>query len=116
MTGAAGFIGLHVCLALQKEWGAEVIAVDNLAVSSDPQLKIDRAKELVKSGVQIYPGDVGDRQFLKFLFDRFDISAVVHLAALAGVRHSMEVPVSYVKNNVEGFLAVLRIVKDRQVM
>lgn len=115
VTGAAGFIGLHVCLALQQEWGAKVIGIDNFITDYDPQLKVDRAEELMKSGVQLFRGDVCDRTLLKFLFEKFNFTGVVHLAAHAGVRCSVETPVKYLWNNVECFLALLHTIKDYQV-
>ena len=115
VTGAAGFIGYHVCAALAKEGGVTVVGVDIFSPYYDVQLKRDRASELVKAGVSLYRGDVCDRTLLQFLFNKYNFSHVVHLAAQAGVRHSMKTPQHYLHNNINCFLSLLETIKSHQV-
>ncbi len=115
VTGAAGFIGFHVSVALVTQWGATVVGVDTFTPYYDVQLKKDRANELVKAGASMYRGDVCDKMFLQFLFAKYNFSSVVHLAAQAGVRHSMTAPHHYLHNNINCFLSLLEVVKGHQV-
>lgn len=115
MTGAAGFIGYHVSLSLREQWGAEVVGVDLFTDYYDVQLKEDRASELLGAGVRVYRGDVCDRTLLDGLFARFNFTLVVHLAAQAGVRHSMEEPVAYLHNNVRCFVSLLEVLRGHKV-
>ncbi|SDD38799.1 UDP-glucuronate 4-epimerase [Algoriphagus faecimaris] len=129
VTGAAGFIGFHLCKKL-LELGHQVVGVDNLNGYYDPQLKLARLKELGISGVELENEEIkkletGDFTFLKaditddklwaLLSKEFQITSVVHLAAQAGVRYSLENPKSYIKNNVEGFLNVLEFCRYQKI-
>ena len=107
VTGAAGFIGMHVAQLLLRR-GDEVIGVDNLNDYYDPQLKRDRLARLTtEKGFRFVRADVADRAGMERLFadERFD--RVVHLAAQAGVRYSLENPHAYIDSNVVGFMNVL---------
>lgn len=115
VTGAAGFIGFHLSAALYKLSEVEVVGVDQFVATYDPQLKVDRAVELHKLGVRLFRGDVCDHAFLSLLFERFSFTHVVHLAACAGVRRSMDVPLTYLHNNVDCFLTLLHVLKDHKV-
>lgn len=106
ITGAAGFIGFHLATHLKKR-GDFVIGVDNFNPYYDPQLKKDRASELQKMGVEVLHTDICEKNFLKLLFLRYGITHVVHLAAQAGVRHSLYEPDDYVSANLQGFVSVL---------
>ena len=114
VTGAAGFIGFHVSVALVTQWRASVVGIDTFTPYYDVQLKKDRADELVKAGVSMYRGDVCDKTLLQFLFRKYNFSHVVHMAAQAGVRHSMESPQQYL-NNINCFLSLLEVVRVHQV-
>lgn len=115
VTGAAGFIGFHVSLALVAKWGATVVGIDMFTEYYDVQLKRDRASELIKAGVSMYRGDVCDQMFISFLFDKFNFTSVIHLAAQAGVRHSMSNPITYLHNNIKCFTALLEVIRTHQV-
>ena len=115
VTGSAGFIGYHVSKALTQHWGSTVIGLDNFNTYYDVQLKRDRANELIKLGVRQYRGDVCDSTLLSHLFSKYQFTDVVHLAAQAGVRHSLEQPLSFVQSNVECFLTLLEAVADQKV-
>ena len=115
VTGAAGFIGFHVSQALVSVWGAKVVGLDSFSDYYDVELKKDRADELVKAGATMYRGDMCDQVFLKSLFERYNFTSVVHLAAQAGVRHSMEDPVTYLQNNVQCFSSLLEVMRRHKV-
>lgn len=106
ITGAAGFIGFHLAQRLKKR-GDFAIGLDNFNAYYDPQLKKDRSEILRKQGIEIVPGDIRDRDALKLLLLRHGITHVVHLAAQAGVRHSLSAPDDYVASNLQGFVSVL---------
>ncbi len=63
----------------------------------------------------MYQADVCDSPFLQYLFDRYSFTDVVHLAAQAGVRHSLEAPLAYVHTNLHCFLTLLEVLKERKV-
>ncbi len=107
VTGAAGFIGMHVAQRL-LERGDAVVGIDNLNDYYDVQLKLDRLKQL-----EPYPRfrfiklDIADRAGMERLFAEGGFQRVVHLAAQAGVRYSIDHPHAYVESNLVGFLHVL---------
>jgi UDP-glucuronate 4-epimerase len=107
VTGAAGFIGMHVSLLLLAR-GDRVVGLDNLNDYYSPELKQDRLSRLLPSaGFRFVKMDVADRAGMASLFaeERFD--RVVHLAAQAGVRYSLVNPHAYIDSNVVGFMNVL---------
>ncbi len=108
VTGAAGFIGSHVAEALLAR-GDRVIGIDNLNSYYDPKLKAARLERLrAKAGFSFVHGDVSDRSAMEALTATHpDIADIVHLAAQAGVRHSLVDPYSYVQSNVMGHLVIL---------
>jgi UDP-glucuronate 4-epimerase len=113
VTGAAGFIGAYVCRALQAR-GDAVVGLDNYNSYYDPQLKRDRVQALCP-GVPIHRIDLADRDALQALFDEAAPTQVVHLAAQAGVRYSLENPHAYVDSNLAGFVNVLDLCRHRGV-
>lgn len=107
VTGAAGFIGFHVARQLLAE-GRSVVGLDNLNSYYDPALKQARLAQLGnESRFSFVRADLADRETMAALFARRGFSEVVHLAAQAGVRHSIEHPQSYADSNLQGFLNVL---------
>jgi UDP-glucuronate 4-epimerase len=107
VTGAAGFIGFHLCEAL-LERGCFVLGVDNLNDYYDAQLKDDRLSKLRKHPKFLFSRvDLSEREPVAKLFTdgRFDL--VFHFAAQAGVRHSLENPRAYIESNLVGFANVL---------
>ena len=107
VTGAAGFIGMHSCRRL-LERGHEVFGVDNLNAYYDPALKRARLEQLKHQPKFAFEKlDIADERALAALFDARRFDAVLHLAAQAGVRYSLENPMAYVSSNVAGFLNVL---------
>lgn len=107
VTGAAGFIGFHVARQLLAE-GRSVVGLDNLNSYYDPALKQARLAQLRnESRFSFVQADLADRATMAALFARHRFAEVVHLAAQAGVRYSIEHPQSYVDSNLQGFLNVL---------
>jgi len=109
VTGSAGFIGYHVSAALLAR-GDEVLGVDNLNPYYDPALKRARLERLQASpGFTFERADVADRPAMTALArrERQRIRGVVHLAAQAGVRHSLEAPFDYVQSNLVGHMVML---------
>ena len=107
VTGAAGFIGMHVAHRLLVQ-GHDVVGVDNLNTYYDPHLKQARIKNLEAfSKFKFERIDIAERQSITQLFAAHRFPAVVHLAAQAGVRHSLIDPHAYVDANITGFLNVL---------
>jgi UDP-glucuronate 4-epimerase len=107
VTGAAGFIGFHVAQRLLSS-GLTVVGLDSVNNYYDPALK-DARLDVLKSQPKFtfVKSDLADREALKALFAKYRFPAVVHLAAQAGVRYSMENPHAYTDANIEGFLNVL---------
>jgi UDP-glucuronate 4-epimerase len=107
VTGAAGFIGFHVARQLLAE-GRPVVGLDNLNLYYDPALKQARLELLQKdSRFAFVKADLADRETVAALFERHRFAKVVHLAAQAGVRYSIEQPQAYADSNLQGFLNVL---------
>lgn len=113
VTGAAGFIGAHVCQALAAA-GQPVVGLDNYNDYYDPQIKRDRVAALCPQ-VDIRVLDLTDRAGLEALFDELKPTAVIHLAAQAGVRYSLENPQAYVDSNLTGFVNILELCRHRGV-
>jgi UDP-glucuronate 4-epimerase len=107
VTGAAGFIGRYVALRL-LERGEEVVGVDDFTPYYDPALKEARARELeALPGFRMERLDVADAEAFAALVRRTGARRIVHLAAQAGVRYSLENPFAYEHANVAGHLSVL---------
>jgi UDP-glucuronate 4-epimerase len=107
VTGAAGFIGFHVAQRLLAS-GRAVVGLDSVNDYYDPVLKRARLDVLARqSSFTFVQSDLIDREATKSLFAQHRFPAVVHLAAQAGVRYSLENPHAYSDANIEGFLNVL---------
>ncbi len=107
VTGAAGFIGFHVAKRLLGN-GRAVVGLDNLNAYYDPKLKQARRAELEKlAGFTFVKADLADRAAMASLFVEHKFPYVVHLAAQAGVRHSLVDPYAYLDANLAGFLNIL---------
>lgn len=112
ITGAAGFIGFHLASYLRSR-GDNVIGFDNFNGYYSTRLKRARADLLKESGVTIIEGDLCDKDLLqRSVFDH-RTDNLVHLAAQAGVRYSLEAPESYIRSNIDGFMNVLEVCRHR---
>lgn len=111
VTGAAGFVGLHVAQALLQR-GERVLGVDNLNAYYDPELKEARLRLLRQHpGFSFARLDIAEHTALSAAAIAADppVTAVVHLAAQAGVRYSLENPFAYVRSNLEGHMSILEL-------
>lgn len=114
VTGGAGFIGSHVCAALLRN-GHHVTALDNFDDFYDPAVKRWNVAELLHSpGFKLAGGDIGDERTVDDLL-RQGVDTVVHMAARAGVRPSIEHPLLYQDVNVRGTLVLLEACRRRTV-
>ena len=125
VTGIAGFIGFHVAERLLNE-GFQVVGFDNLNDYYDVQLKIDRLKELQvqevenhwiskNSNLKFIKADLLEKDLLMNFFLKEQFDYVVHLAAQAGVRYSLESPQKYIDSNITGFLNILECCRNYPV-
>jgi len=107
VTGAAGFIGFHLCQRLLTR-GDEVVGLDNLNHYYDVSLKQDRLAQLEqKSSFSFYKLDLANQPEIAQLFAENSFDVVVNLAAQAGVRYSLKNPHAYVDSNLVGFTNIL---------
>ncbi len=110
VTGAAGFIGFHISKFF-KQKGDFCLGFDHFNHYYDPQLKRDRAAILEHLGVEVLEADLCERNLIRRLLEEHKITHVVHLAAQAGVRHSLTHPDEYVSSNLEGFVSLLEALR-----
>lgn len=115
VTGGAGFIGSHLCESLLKT-GHQVVSLDNFDPFYDPEIKERNVAGLAGNrNFRLLRGDIRDRQVLRDVFRDHDVDAVVHLAAKAGVRPSIQHPVEYMDVNVNGTAALLEAMREAGV-
>lgn len=110
VTGSAGFIGFHTALALKNK-GYEVVGLDNFNNYYDPNLKRAREEILRAHGISVLQGDICDQDLVKGIMKDQKTSHLIHLAAQAGVRYSLQNPQAYVHSNIQGFTTILEAVK-----
>lgn len=117
ITGAAGFIGMHVAAALLAR-GEAVIGIDNFNAYYDPQIKRDRiaALALTHPHFVCVDGDFAIEGALDVLLAGRPIDRIVHLGAQAGVRYSLEAPFAYARANLFGHLALLEFARAHAVV
>ncbi len=111
ITGAAGFIGSSLAERLLKE-GNEVVGIDNFCDFYNPTIKENNIKEInLNENFKLYKNDIRDRQAIEKIFKENNIDVVIHLAAMAGVRPSIENPVLYQEVNCMGTQNILEEMK-----
>ncbi|WP_320047922.1 GDP-mannose 4,6-dehydratase [uncultured Ilyobacter sp.] len=115
VTGGAGFIGSHLCDYLLNE-GHRVVVVDNFNDYYDVKIKERNVEENLKNpNYRLYRGDIRDFDFLKKIFEEESIGVVINLAAMAGVRPSLENPMLYEEVNVRGLMNLLELCKTHEI-
>ena len=130
VTGAAGFIGYHICEALLKA-GHNIVGLDNINDYYDEDLKYARLNQLGIERAEVFNLTYGstthvtqmqfirmhleDREALPKLFKKFKFDMVCNLAAQAGVRYSLETPEAYVDSNITGFLNILECCRHHNI-
>jgi len=115
VTGAAGFIGFHVAKKLSEQ-GHEVIGIDNLNDYYDVNLKLARLAELrALPSFTFEKMDLADRPAIASLFTKEKFNRVIHLAAQAGVRYSIDNPMVYADSNLVGHLTILEGCRQNQI-
>ena len=112
ITGGAGYIGSHTCVALQKA-GYEAVVVDNLDNSSEKALQ--RVEKITGKPIKFYRDDVRDRAALQKIFRENKIDAVIHFAGLKAVGESVEKPLEYYDNNLISTLVLLETMREYRV-
>lgn len=110
ITGAAGFIGFHLAQALKKR-GDFCVGMDHFNSYYDLNLKKARAALLKKQKIEVISADICDKDQIKLLILKHGITHIVHLAAQAGVRHSLSHPDDYVASNLQGFVSILEVLR-----
>ena len=113
ITGAAGFIGFHLIKKIQvQKSGYLIVGIDNLNNYYSKKLKLDRLKILKKDKNFLFKKiDIKNLKLLQNLFKKHKFDYVVHLAAQAGVRHSLKKPIDYVQNNLIAFFNLIECCK-----
>ncbi len=117
VTGGAGFIGSHLCERLLRE-GDHVICFDNFDNYYDPNIKIKNVEEIRKNfpdRFELFTGDIRNRDHLIEVFKENRMDLIVHLAARAGVRPSIEQPLLYQDVNIKGTIVLLEVCKEHGV-
>ena len=114
ITGIAGFIGFHTALSLHKQ-GFHVIGIDSLNDYYDIRLKKQRANILADKNISLHVMNLADREKTEQIFKTVKPEVVIHLAAQAGVRHSIENPMAYLDSNLSGFMSVLEGCRHHEV-
>ncbi|MEE7533046.1 NAD-dependent epimerase [Klebsiella huaxiensis] len=114
VTGAAGFIGFHACRRL-LEAGHEVVGIDNMNDYYDVNLKQSRLDLLQSPLFSFHKIDLADREGMAQLFASEKFNRVIHLAAQAGVRYSLENPFAYADSNLIGYLNILEGCRHNKV-
>ena len=112
VTGGAGYIGSHTCIALH-EAGYGIVVYDNLTNSS--REAIDRVAQLIGAPVEFIEGDVRDAEQLREVFAAYEFFGVIHFAGLKAVGESVAKPLMYYNNNVSGTITLLEVMADYKV-
>jgi len=113
VTGVAGFIGFHVAKALIKR-GDSVIGIDNMSDYYSVNLKRDRLDKLGDQ-IDFYEGDISNFKLMTEIFETNNFDKIIHLAAQAGVRYSLENPFEYEKSNGLGTLTIFELSKRHDI-
>ena len=110
LTGAAGYIGSHTWVELMSA-GHQVVGIDNFS-NSNPKV-LERIRLITQQEPTFFNGDVRDTKVLDHIFDLHPIEAVIHFAALKAVGESVQKPIEYYQNNLQGLLTLTKVMRDR---
>ncbi len=109
VTGGAGYIGSHTCIALY-EAGYEFVVFDNFCNSSRESIK--RLEKIIENKILLEEGDIRDKKALQRVFDKYKIDCVIHFAGLKAVGESVEKPLKYYDNNINGTISLCEVMQD----
>ncbi|MGP5213862.1 UDP-glucose 4-epimerase GalE [Psychrobacter immobilis] len=112
VTGGAGYIGTHTCIALH-EAGYEIVVYDNLSNSS--REAINRVSNLIGQPIEFIEGDIRDAEMLRQVFSSHHFFGVIHFAGLKAVGESVAKPLLYYNNNVSGTITLLQVMAEYDV-
>jgi UDP-glucose 4-epimerase len=108
ITGGSGYIGTHTLVELHSS-GYDFVVYDNLCNSSKEALK--RVEKIINKPIPFVQGDIRDQKALEELFSNYDIDSVIHFAGLKAVGESVEQPLKYYDNNINGTIVLLEVMK-----
>jgi len=114
ITGVAGFIGYHLAKSLINA-GSNIVGIDNLNSYYDLDLKRARLLDLKKTKFSFYKVDICNQKELKNIFSKNSFDVIIHLAAQAGVRYSIENPQEYIQSNINGFFNILELSRNNNI-
>ena len=114
ITGVAGFIGFHVANKLIKS-NFDLVGIDNVNNYYDEQLKLSRLSLLNKEGLRFIKLDITDKYVMSNFFNKENFDIIIHLAAQAGVRYSINKPFAYTDSNIIGFLNILEGARENNI-
>lgn len=109
VTGGAGYIGSHTCVELIKA-GYEVVVFDNFSNSSKESIK--RVEKITSTTIDLCYGDIRDKSALREVFKKYNIDAVIHFAGLKAVGESVQKPLDYYDNNINGTIALCQVMQE----
>jgi len=112
VTGGAGYIGSHTLVELLQQ-DQQIIVIDNLSNASEVSLQ--RVKSITGKTPIFYRGDILDKAFLDTVFKQHKIESVIHFAGLKSVGESVQKPITYYQNNVQGTLTLLEAMQEAEV-
>ena len=116
VTGGAGFIGSNLCEKLVFELNREVVCADNFNSFYSPLIKENNIAELLKNrNFKLFRVDICNKDLLKKIFQQNKIDLVIHLAAMAGVRPSIENPLLYEQVNIKGTMNLLECMREEKI-
>ena len=114
ITGVAGFIGYHLAKSLINA-DYDIVGIDNLNSYYDLDLKMARLANLKKIKLSFYEVDICNQKKLKNIFSKNSFDVIIHLAAQAGVRYSIENPKEYIQSNINGFFNILELSRNYNI-
>ena len=112
LTGGAGYIGSHAAAVLTR-LGHQVVVYDNLSNSS--RVVLEKLAQITQQHIPFVEGDVRDTTLISAILTKHNIDAVIHLAGLKAVGESVEKPIDYYANNVQGTISLLQAMQSQQV-